>query len=172
MPTTQMNVRIDEHAKAVGDRVFASIGYSPTRVVRTIWEIAAHFENDPAQVEKMLREAEGLLRPAPDEERARMVRLAEEGPREFERFLAVAGAGSPASTIASCTLGSSAENTVGEPVPASTATSCIAESSADNAVGNPTAGDMAGDAAEGESSPESREQIAMERARQKGWLDD
>ena len=41
MPTTQMNVRIDEGLKRRGDAALAEAGYTPSQVVRLVWEQAA-----------------------------------------------------------------------------------------------------------------------------------
>lgn len=40
MPTVQMNVRIDAKTKAHGDAVFARSGFTPSQVVRAVWEYA------------------------------------------------------------------------------------------------------------------------------------
>jgi len=38
---TQMNVRIDDQIKRMGDEVFANLGLTPSQVVRRVWEFAA-----------------------------------------------------------------------------------------------------------------------------------
>ena len=40
MSTVQMNVRIDAKTKAHGDAVFARSGFTPSQVVRAVWEYA------------------------------------------------------------------------------------------------------------------------------------
>lgn len=87
MATTQMNIRIDEQSKRQGDAVFASIGYTPTRVVRVLWEYAACMRGKPEEVEKLLREAEQAADPAAEEERRRRLQLADEGLSIFPDFL-------------------------------------------------------------------------------------
>ena len=44
---TQMNVRIDEQLKRDGDTVLASVGLTPTRAVRALWEFAAEHRDTP-----------------------------------------------------------------------------------------------------------------------------
>ncbi len=87
MATTQMNVRIDERAKAEGDAVFERLGYTPTQVVRVIWGCAASLKDNPAAVEKLLREAEQAIDPSPDEEQQRRARAAEDGLAIFSSVL-------------------------------------------------------------------------------------
>ena len=40
MATAQINARIDANVKALGDQALLSIGYSPTRIIRAVWEFA------------------------------------------------------------------------------------------------------------------------------------
>lgn len=47
MSMTQMNVRLDEGLKRSGDAAFAAVGYTPTQVVRRIWERASEAADDP-----------------------------------------------------------------------------------------------------------------------------
>lgn len=47
MATTQMNVRLEDGLKRRGDAAFAAAGYTPTQVVRRIWERAAEVGDDP-----------------------------------------------------------------------------------------------------------------------------
>ena len=47
MATTQMNVRLEDDLKRRGDAAFAAAGYTPTQVVRRIWERAAETGGDP-----------------------------------------------------------------------------------------------------------------------------
>ena len=44
---TQMNVRIDEQVKLLGDEVFAGLGFTPSQVVRRVWEFAAAHREAP-----------------------------------------------------------------------------------------------------------------------------
>ena len=55
MPMTQMNTRIDSTVKRNGDAAFASLGLSPSEVVRAVWEYAAEHGDAPAIVDKALR---------------------------------------------------------------------------------------------------------------------
>ena len=52
----QMNIRIDEQVKREGDEVFGSLGYSPTQVVRSVWEFAAAHRDAPEIVRWALEE--------------------------------------------------------------------------------------------------------------------
>ena len=54
MPAVQMNTRIDEATKERGDAVFAEIGYSPSQVVRIVWQFAADNAYDPGAVRRRL----------------------------------------------------------------------------------------------------------------------
>ena len=55
MAMTQMNTRIDSSVKRAGDAVFASLGLSPSEVVRAAWEYAAEHGDAPAIVGNALR---------------------------------------------------------------------------------------------------------------------
>lgn len=44
---TQMNVRLEDDLKRRGDAAFAAAGYTPTQVVRRIWERASEVGDDP-----------------------------------------------------------------------------------------------------------------------------
>ena len=48
MAAVQMNVRIDEDVKARGDEVFARAGFTPSQVVRAVWEYAEQTGEVPA----------------------------------------------------------------------------------------------------------------------------
>ena len=54
MALTQMNVRIEQSEKALGDRVFCDLGYSSSQVVRAVWRFAAVCADDPQRVERAL----------------------------------------------------------------------------------------------------------------------
>ena len=47
MPMIQMNTRIDGELKRQGDAVFAERGYTPSQVVRAVWEYAARNHDLP-----------------------------------------------------------------------------------------------------------------------------
>ena len=55
MAMTQMNTRIDEDVKRRGDAVFASMGLTPSDVVRAVWEFASERGDVPAIVAEALR---------------------------------------------------------------------------------------------------------------------
>ena len=56
MAKVQMNVRVDEETKRVGDKVFAEVGYNPTQVVDLVWRFAAANMRNPRRVKAMLDE--------------------------------------------------------------------------------------------------------------------
>ncbi len=55
MASIQMNVRIDKDKKAEGDRAFSSIDFTPTEVVRAMWDFAARNRNDRVALLKMMQ---------------------------------------------------------------------------------------------------------------------
>ena len=71
MAAVQMNVRIDEDVKARGDEVFARAGFTPSQVVRAVWEYA-------------FMRASGA--DADEAERRRRIALAEYGAHIWENF--------------------------------------------------------------------------------------
>lgn len=81
MAPIQMNVRIDRNLKAAGDRAFDSIGYTPTQVIRAVWEFAAR---NAADREALLGMARLLQDPR---ESARAESEAATRDAEFERWL-------------------------------------------------------------------------------------
>lgn len=61
MTAVQMNTRIEESLKHQGDKVFASFGYTPSQVVRAVWEYAAEKKQLPdfmIEAEKTQQDAE------------------------------------------------------------------------------------------------------------------
>lgn len=91
MASTQMNVRIDEAVKAGGDAVFERLGYSPTRVIRIVWEYAALHAGNPDAVEELLREAEQAIDPSIEEEGKRLAAGMEQGLEIYQRYLDALG---------------------------------------------------------------------------------
>ncbi len=61
--TVQMNTRIDAGIKAAGDRAFSRLGYTPSQVVRIIWNFAARHENDPQALHEYLDAANNEFSP-------------------------------------------------------------------------------------------------------------
>ena len=97
MPTSQINARIDAKVKSSGDAAFASVGYSPTRVVRLVWDFAGRHRHDTAAVRELL---ESLEEKEGDSANATAhVRIAESGPSIYQRALEEMGA-SPACNAA------------------------------------------------------------------------
>ena len=82
MAPIQMNVRIDRNLKAAGDRAFDSIGYTPTQVIRAVWEFAARNAADREALLGMAR----LLQDPRESARAENEAAAQDA--EFERWLA------------------------------------------------------------------------------------
>ena len=76
MAAVQMNVRIDEDVKARGDEVFARAGFTPSQVVRAVWE-------QTGEVPAFMR-ASGA--DADEAERRRRIALAEYGAHIWENF--------------------------------------------------------------------------------------
>ena len=58
MAAVQMNVRINEDVKARGDEVFARAGFTPSQVVRAVWEYAEQTGEVPALVRASGADAE------------------------------------------------------------------------------------------------------------------
>ncbi|MEG0323779.1 MAG: type II toxin-antitoxin system RelB/DinJ family antitoxin [Raoultibacter sp.] len=79
MTAVQMNTRIEESLKRQGDEVFARFGYSPSQVIRAVWEYAA--ENK--QIPDFMIEAEQAKR---DAEIQRKRKLAREGAGMVAQF--------------------------------------------------------------------------------------
>ena len=79
MSKMQMNTRIDTLVKERGDKAFASIGWSPSRVVQAVWEAAAADDTFPellrAIADKPQQSALLLQKQARMEEVARGARI-------------------------------------------------------------------------------------------------
>lgn len=50
----QMNTRIDESLKEVGDAVLRQLGYTPSMAVRGLWRFAVEHQNDPTAIRAVL----------------------------------------------------------------------------------------------------------------------
>lgn len=72
MALAQMNTRLDAKLKERGDRVFARRGYTPSQVVRAVWEYADVYGDVPPF---MREKASGDQ----DNERTRRLRRVQEG---------------------------------------------------------------------------------------------
>ena len=55
MAVTQMNVRLPSQLKEAGDETFASLGWSATQAVRTLWEFASRHASNPSVVKDALQ---------------------------------------------------------------------------------------------------------------------
>ncbi len=58
MASVQMNLRIDEQVKQLGDAALMEAGYSPTQAVRAVWSFAAAHAHEPQKVRQFLQRAE------------------------------------------------------------------------------------------------------------------
>lgn len=56
---TQMNVRIDAGIKERGDQVFAALGYTPSQVVRLVWQFAADHGDAPTILAAAMENPQG-----------------------------------------------------------------------------------------------------------------
>ena len=56
----QMNIRMSRSVKEAGDAALASVGFTPSEVVRTIWEKAAHRGKDLEDVVRLLAPSDEL----------------------------------------------------------------------------------------------------------------
>lgn len=82
----QMNVRIPRALKVAGDEALASAGFSPSEVVRAVWEKAAKRGKDLAEVIGALRGCDGVSDAVslPDDDPIiRAQKIVEEGLREL-----------------------------------------------------------------------------------------
>lgn len=57
MPAAQMNIRLDSALKASGNAVIAELGYTPSQVVRALWEFATVQGTLPAALTHILQGA-------------------------------------------------------------------------------------------------------------------
>ena len=93
MEAAQMNVRLDRALKQSGDAVIAARGYTPSRVVRALWEyLSVHAELPPA-LERVLRQENYEEAPAPPDS------VASEGARIVAGFYERAGIEQPTAPV-------------------------------------------------------------------------
>lgn len=64
MEATQMNVRIDTSLKRTGDVVLSELGYTPSRVVRALWEYLSVHSCLPSALEHVLAQERVDAEPA------------------------------------------------------------------------------------------------------------
>lgn len=89
MEAAQMNVRLDRALKQSGDAVIATRGYTPSRVVRALWEYLSVHDELPAALERVLRHEDlGDVPASPDS-------VADEGERIVAEFYERVGIGQP-----------------------------------------------------------------------------
>ena len=53
MPTSQMNVRIDDDVRIKGNAAFESIGWTPSQAAREFWSYAARNRQNHEELQKM-----------------------------------------------------------------------------------------------------------------------
>lgn len=82
---SQMNIRIESATKTAGDRVFSSIGYTPTEIARAVWKFAAAHADDVQVVRQWLDEIHSLDLEA--ETRRERRRLARQGLSSLDQQL-------------------------------------------------------------------------------------
>lgn len=76
MPTSQMNVRIDDDIRIAGNEAFESIGWTPSQAAREVWAYAARNRRNPRKLREMrrlLEDAPAAPRPSKAMEGASMV---------------------------------------------------------------------------------------------------
>lgn len=91
MATTQMNVRIEEDTKVAGDAVFEKLGYTPTQVVRIVWQYAGLHAGNSDVLGKLLDDASRAIEPAESEERQRLADGLAQGPQIYKHYLSSLG---------------------------------------------------------------------------------
>ena len=86
--TSQVNARIDSTLKESGDRALASIGYTPTRAVRVLWDFCSKTAHDKKRLKSTFDLLEGANSETEQDDEVQMrIELVKEGPRIFERAL-------------------------------------------------------------------------------------
>lgn len=60
MSAVQMNIRMDSALKASGNAVIAELGYTPSQVVRALWEFATVQGTLPPALTRLLRDDRGV----------------------------------------------------------------------------------------------------------------
>lgn len=87
MATAQINARIDADVKALGDQALSSIGYSPTKAIRALWEFAGERIHDRKALRELFEMLQGEREAAKREaDLAYWQAKVEEGPRMVERI--------------------------------------------------------------------------------------
>ena len=79
--TAQINARIDASLKEAGDAALANAGFTPTQAIRAVWAMARKYASRPTELrERLLPDEAEQKRKEEEVERARLIKLAEEGP--------------------------------------------------------------------------------------------
>lgn len=60
MSAVQMNIRMDSALKTSGNAVIAELGYTPSQVVRALWEFATVQGTLPPALTRLLRDDRGV----------------------------------------------------------------------------------------------------------------
>lgn len=60
MSAVQMNIRMDSALKASGNAVIAELGYTPSQVVRALWEFTTVQGTLPPALTRLLRDDRGV----------------------------------------------------------------------------------------------------------------
>lgn len=82
----QMNVRIDSHLKEEGDRIFASIGLSPSQAVRALYTAAAKHRYDTSALKEFLLSENTDESPEKDSVNPR-ISITREGRATMQKFI-------------------------------------------------------------------------------------
>lgn len=94
--TAQVNVRINAKLKEEGDRALASAGLTPSKAVRSLWELAARYKNAPDKLQAALYpDLARAQQEAADRKRGQVDALIQQGPAIFDEACRAVGA-SPA----------------------------------------------------------------------------
>lgn len=80
MPTSQMNVRIDDDIRIKGNAAFDCVGWSPSQAARELWGFAARNRRNPRKI----RELQRFLQE--EEIEQQKTSLAEAGPHILEEL--------------------------------------------------------------------------------------
>lgn len=89
MALSQMNIRIDNQVRIEGNLALESVGLTPARAVRGLWDFAARNRNNPARIQRTLRFLE--QQEAEDDETSVRARAIEDGWRLADEGLASLG---------------------------------------------------------------------------------
>ena len=79
MAATQMNIRIDEDVKKAGDAALASVNYSPSLMVQTVWDYAARNRHNKKALQRLVQVVEDSEGKSPQAEKTRKLKQLHSG---------------------------------------------------------------------------------------------